>query len=116
MSLDLNPTMPAEGDDNLVIAVTSTSAATAIPTGLFGRYVSISAEDADVYFVCGDASVEADDTATSGDTRCDVVFSGTERTRQFSLPGEYTHIALKTASGTATCRIIPTSRKPGVSL
>lgn len=95
---------PPEEGNVRVVSITTTSAATAIDAGFYGRQITFQAQTEDVFIVFGDSAAEADNTATSGDTRCAVIPSGQERSYFLRRNSDITHFAAETASGTATLR------------
>ena len=99
---------PREGEI-VVTAVTSTSAAVAIPAAWYGRWVTFQATDQDVFTVFGDSGVVASDTATSGDTRAAMVPSAGEKSWYIGreLINVVTHYAVKTASTGTNLRAFP---------
>lgn len=93
---------PQEGDVR-VVSVTATSAATDIEE-FKGSWITFHAQTADIYIVFGDSAVEADNTATSGDTRAARIPVDQERSFYYGKEQSFTHVAAETASGTATMR------------
>jgi hypothetical protein len=95
---------PLEGNIR-VVAITTTSAATDI-SEFAGQYVTFQAQGGDVFIVFADSGAVADNTATTGDTRCAMIPVGTSK--DFFLIdarlSAFTHFAAETASGTATLR------------
>lgn len=96
---------PVEGNIT-VISSTTTSAATAIPDEWRGRQVTFLVTGDSVNIVFGDSSVEADPTATSGDTRCWKLLDGAEKDffiRKNPDPS-VTHFALESDNSTVLVR------------
>lgn len=104
-----NYILPPVAANISVVATSTASAATAIPSYLRGRYVSFLADGTDVYLAFGIVSTTIDETATGAGAATLCIKLPSDQEKCFKITGALdttiTHFILKAASGTPKVRI-----------
>ncbi len=106
-SLEVAP--PIAGN-TIMVAPTSTSAATAIPASFFNSFVTMESDGGTAYVLFGASDVVVSETATTGNTVGAKLAPDAPKQFFIAASDGSTHFALKAPSGSPKVRIWKSSR------